>query len=190
MRVTVIPKALTPFYTSSVEKSFNSASDGLHNPFAKLGYTNVKKIPTRCNLQQAQSIHTEIDCAINQQAYAKLPTAPSARANTEEQASQLQALLKTNGWRSGSNGVTLTSLIDGTARGKDYSPDAYYEKTINGTDCMFDTMIAYANPQPAAITSLLSCDRTVNILGAPKNEIYTSAKGHLTNINPDNLKTP
>jgi len=119
------------------------------------------KDAAKCNLELAQSFHTEVDCFASWQSYTKLPVGAVGTASIQGQAKALQTSLITKGWLAGSNGVTLTGLIDGTVHGIDYSPDANYEKVTGKTDCVFDIMIAYANPQPPAIRSTLSCDRTL-----------------------------
>jgi hypothetical protein len=179
MRVTVIPKTASIFYTNSVKNAQNNELRQLNNPFKTLGATANPKISTSCNLEMAQSIHTEIDCNARQLAYTKLPVTTAGQADIQAQAQTLQTLLSIDGWNGGSNGVTLASLIDGTAKGIDYSPDANYEKVIGNYDCVFDVMIEYANPQPPAVNISLSCDRTLDVLGAPKNEFYISSKGHI-----------
>jgi hypothetical protein len=176
-RATVIPKTSSLFYINSVQNTLASENTDLQYPFNQLGLTSSPSKST-CNLEVAQSISTEIDCGVSIQSYAKLPSNKSGQTSIEAKAQSIQNLLSSMGWKGGSNGVTLTSLIDGTYQGKDYSPDAYYEKVIGNDDCVFDTMIAYANPQPPAISSTLSCDRTVNILGTPNGEFYVSSKGH------------
>ena len=174
-RATVIPKTLGIFYSNGVVDTHKREVGDLSNPFESLGFI-VPKISHTCNLQQAQSIHVEIDCSTNQEGYTKLPTSPAGVANIQKQASILQATLKSQGWQGGGNGITLTSLINGTAHGIDYSPDAFYQKVIGNTNCIFDTMISYSNPQPPAIRTSFSCSRTINFLGTPKNEIYNSSK--------------
>ncbi len=177
-RVTVIPKSFSMFYNNGIQTTLDNEMSNLQNPFVKLGYTSVNKIGTGCSLQQAQSIHTEIDCSAERHGYTKTPKSSTGEANLETQAQNIQNALQKNGWQDGGNGVTLTSLVDGTYHGIDYSPDAYYEKVVGNYDCVFDTTVAYANPNPAAISSTFSCDRTVDILGAPGAELYTSSKGH------------
>lgn len=161
-----------------VQHMLDTQVTSLHDPFARFG---MVPSPSRamCTRQLAQSIHTQIGCSAVLQAYTRLPADKIERANIEAQAKELQVLLQKNGWQGGSNGVTITSLISGMYRGIDYSPNAYYEKVIGTYDCMFDTMIAYANPKPPAVNSTFSCDRTVNILGETRGVIYDSSKGHL-----------
>lgn len=179
VRTTILPAVVTPFYASSVQNTLGDQSSSLGDPFAKLGLTKVNKSAAKCSLELAQSYHTEIDCFASWQSYTKLPAGAAGTASIQGQAKALQSSLITKGWQAGSNGVTLTGLVDGTAHGIDYSPDANYEKITGKTDCVFDVMIAYANPQPPAIRSTLSCDRTLNVLGTPKGEFYNSSKGHI-----------
>ena len=177
LRFTVFPHTASVFYVHNVQAAFDQQQKALGDPLQKLGITS----PTRhkgCDLQQAQSIHTEIDCSVMEQGYTKLATDDQSMAHLQQQAATIQSALKSQGWQSGSNGVTVTSLIDGIAKKVDYSPDAFYEKIIGRNDCTFDVMIAYANPAQPAIRVTLSCDRTVNMFGAPKNPVYTSAKWH------------
>jgi len=179
LRVTVLPKTIGEFYVSGVQTTFNQEFNDLQNPYRLLSFTNPKPASLGCALSQAQSIHTEINCMDDQINWTVLPRSATGIATVQQNAAKLQGLLKAQNWLGGSNGVTLTSLIDGTAKGIDWSPDAYYEKIVGKTDCVFDTMIGYANPQPPAIRVTLSCDRTVNILGTPKAEVYNSTKGFL-----------
>jgi hypothetical protein len=177
VRTTFIPKTAGLYYVNKVQSMTEIQNTDLQLPFNKLGFSTISNHST-CSLEIAQSISTQIDCYSNKQSYTKLPNNSIGKINLESSAQTLQTLLKTKGWTGGSNGVTLTSLIDGTYQGRDYSPDAYYEKVVGDYDCVFDTMIAYSNPQPPAINSSLSCDRTVNIFGTPKGEFYNSSKGH------------
>jgi len=179
LRVTVIPKTIGEFYVGSVQTTFNQEIAALQNPYKLLSFTNPKAPVLGCQLSQAQSIHTEIDCNDNQISWTVLPKSAAGIAAVEQNAAKLQSLLMSQGWQAGSNGVTVTSLIDGTAKGIDWSPDANYQKIVGKTDCLFDEMIGYANPQPPAIRVTFSCDRTVNVLGTPKGEVYNSAKGFL-----------
>ena len=179
MRVTIIPKTAAIFYTNGIQNTQNNELKQLNNPFKTLSSTANPKTSTGCSLELAQSIHTQIDCNVSQLVYAKLPVTAAGQSSIQAKAQTLQTLLSIDGWSGGGNGVTLTSLIDGTAKGIDYSPDAYYEKVIGNNDCVFDVMIEYANPQPPAVNISLSCDRTLDVLGAPKNEFYISSKGHI-----------
>lgn len=175
-RATVIPKTTGIFYLSNVNTALDNQSNSLHNPLGALGFSQVTRSKI-CNLQQAQAFYTEVDCNVTLQSYMILPS----NLNSEEKvAAHLQTNLENSGWAGGSNGVTLNSLIDGIARGIDYSPDANYEKIVGGrNDCIIDVMIAYANPQPPAIRGTFSCDRTVNVAGSPSGEFYNSSKGHI-----------
>ncbi len=167
LRVTVIPKTVEAFYLSGVNNTYDKESLALENPFTALGYSNPTK-SDKCSLEAAQSFHTAVDCTDSQQAYTKLPTDAASQTKVQQQAASLQSMLGTNGWQGGSNGVTLTSLVDGTAKGIDSSPDAFYQTTDGNNVCIFDTTIAYSHPQPPAIRSLFTCDRVVNFLGTPK----------------------
>lgn len=161
-----------PSYVTSLQNTINSAVTNLDDPFTKLGYTSINKKPVKCSLLYSEGATTQLDCSGEYQAYTRTPRNPLGETNLENQAQLLQTLLIVGGWQAGGNGVTLTSLIDGTYKGIDYSPDAAYLKNINGNSCIFDTDIAYSNPNPTAINSTLSCSRTVSVTGIPKGSFY------------------
>lgn len=178
VRTTIIPKTATLFYLGGVQSVVDSQSASLNDPLRSLGFSSISTNKS-CNLELAQSIHTEVDCDTTEQSYVKLPTG-TAFASEERVTASLQSHLAALGWQAGSNGITLTSLIDGTAKGIDYSPDANYEKIVGKhNDCVLDVMIAYANPQSPAIRGTFSCDRTIDFLGMPKGQFYNSSVGHL-----------
>jgi hypothetical protein len=178
VRFALIPDAATPVYNHSIQHELTTQNANLLFPYSLLGI-RTSPSSTTCSLELAKSIHTQIYCQASLSGYTKLARTISGEATAEKAASGIQSTLGTHGWSAGSNGVTLTSLIDGIYQGKDYSPDAYYEKVTGNYDCTFDTMIAYANPHPPAINSTLMCVRTVNLFGAPPSEFYNSSKGHL-----------
>ena len=178
VRFALIPDAATPLYSRGIQHQLTTQNANLSFPY---GLLNIQTSPssTTCSLELAQNIHTQLYCQATLGGYTKLPVSASGEAIVKKAAGSIQKTLSTQGWNGGSNGVTLTSLIDGIYQGKDYSADAYYEKVTGDYDCTFDTMIAYANPHPPAIDSLLTCVRTVNLFGTPQGEFYDSSKGHL-----------
>jgi hypothetical protein len=146
LRVTVVPKTIGEFYVGGVQATFNKEITALQKPYQLLAFTKPNPPVLSCGLAQAESIHTEINCNDNQISWTVLPRSAAGLNSVQQNAAKLQGLLKAQTWLGGTNGVTLTSLIDGTAHGIDWSPDAYYEKLVGKTDCVFDTMIGYANP--------------------------------------------
>lgn len=176
-RTTVIPKTVGMVQLGSVRSTLRQQKTDLQDPLARLGFSSVRT-GHKCSLQQAQSVHTQVYCDSLEYGYVVLPSRQADVVRLQTEAVALDSQLTASGWKSGSNGVTLASLIKGTAHGQDYSADAYYEKVVGNTDCTFDVMIAYANPNPPAITANLDCNKTVNVMGAPDGLVYESSKGH------------
>jgi hypothetical protein len=176
VRFHLMPATASILYMPSVKHTAASERAALNDPFRRLSFT-TSTTDRNCALQVAQKLHSTMDCSYEEQAYTKLPKDAAAAAKVQAETAMLQADLSAHGWHGGTNGVTLTSLVSGTAHGVDYSPDAFYEKVVGKYTCIFDTFIAYSNPQPPAIRSVLTCDRTVSFFGKPSLQTYDSSKG-------------
>jgi len=171
LRVTVIPKTIGLLYMPGISSTFEKQDNTLGHPLQSLGFQNVAT-KKHCLKMIAQGYHVDIDCIAIQQGYVVLPSSAEGIAKEQQAAAKIQSALQASGWQGGSNGVTVTSLIDGTTQGKDYSPDAYYEKTVGKNHCIFDIFIAYSNPKPPAISIQFFCERTFYFLGKTPVPIY------------------
>jgi hypothetical protein len=167
-----------PFYSRGVKTMLLKQNEVLQSPMTRLygGLPDgVPKAKSGCTTGLVQGIHTSVPCQSTMQAYTKLDQSSVGKQTVGANVQTIEAALKANGYRAGSNDVTLTSLVMGTYEGKDYSPDAYYQKTVGPYACAFDTTVAYSNPSQPAIRSTFWCARTVSILGAPKRQVYGSS---------------
>ena len=157
-----------------------SANTAIQNPFELLTATNPKP-STGCDVIAQRLFSTEVDCQTSMQSYAKLGQTTNDKMSILQSVATIEQALKANGYVSGSymNGATLTSLVSGTYKGIDWSPDASYEKVSGDYDCIFDTQIAYSNlaHQQPAIHLSLSCSRTFDIVGTPSSQTYSSKIG-------------
>lgn len=175
IRNTALPSTVGMFYKKGVQAKLEAQEQALGLPFNTL----LKGTPAKeynCMTLATQSIHTQIDCEARKSHYAVLANVGNKQQVTET-AAKIESTLKELGYQSGGNGVTLTSLVNGTYDGADYSPDAFYQIVSGPYNCIVDVNIAYANPAPAAISMNMWCARTINILGQPNNTTYDSNKG-------------
>lgn len=176
IRNTAIPKTAGIFYGRQVSKTLLEQQKNIGQPFVKID-SNLPDAKTSCAVGARSGIKTTIECASALQAYVKLPQDDAGKQQTLDAAKGIEEALRKEGYKSGSNGVTFSSLVAGTYEGKDYSPDAFYQKQVGSYNCMFDTTIAYANPDPAAIHMQILCTRTISLFGAPSQPLYP--------VNPD-----
>jgi len=165
-------------YSHSTQTTETTANYALGNPFSLLTSTDPKP-DTSCSVAARGIISTEVNCQSTMHAYTKLGQSPADEAKVMKSVGQIESMLKTLNYSGGSNSVTFTSLVSGTYKGIDWSPDAFYQKVSGSTDCMFDTQIAYSNlaHQQPAISLTLTCSRTIDILGTPAHETYVSSNG-------------
>jgi hypothetical protein len=158
-RYTALPNSVGAFYRHGIVTTLTDQNKKLTDPMTQL-YGKLPTAAYTCANNQSGRISTVIICDSTMQGYAKLPQDDTGKQRILKSAQTIDAALKAEGYRGGSNGVTLSSLVGGTYQGKDYSPDAFYEKVVgNHYDCTIDTTIAYANPAPAAISTHFSCTR-------------------------------
>ncbi len=153
-------------YGHQIRSLSSAQNSALSNPFVSLAGRHPK-LTNQCSVGSTSGIKMEVDCAATEQAYAKLGQSSTDKTRVLDAAATVSNALKMEGYQSGSNDVTLTSLIAGTYEGKDYSADAFYEKTVGKDVCIFDTMIAYSNPAQPAINMSLTCSRPLDMFGKP-----------------------
>jgi hypothetical protein len=175
IRNTALPKIAGQFYKHGVTSQLANQDLALGSPFETL-LGGTPKTEYNCSTYATQSFHTQVGCEALRSKYVVLSNVGS-RQEVVDAAIKIEAKLKVQGFQGGNNGVTLTSLVSGTYEGKDYSPDAFYQKVSGQYACVMDTNIAYGNPAPAAINMRLWCDRTFNIFGQPNNITFDSTKG-------------
>jgi hypothetical protein len=173
---TVIPNTTGVFYRHGIATMLADQNRKLTNPMLQL-YGSLSPSRFDCDGQALRGIPMTVNCTSTLQAYSKLPQDDAGKQRILKNVASIEAALTAQGYHGGGNGVTLGSLVGGTYEGRDYSADAYYEKVFGHYDCIFDTMIAYGNPQPAAIRTQFWCTRTINLLGIPHNNLYQSGKG-------------
>jgi len=171
----IVSNVARVFYLKPVQRMIVERDAELANPFHTFGMDALEKASS-CHVTAASFISTQVECAASAHSYARLS---DNKDETIQKAQALEAALEKQGYKAGSNGVTFASLVAGTYEGKDYSPDAFYQKIDGSYMCIFDTTIAYANPAPKAISMDLSCRRTLEILGTPPNAGYRSSDGYL-----------
>lgn len=153
-------------YANPIRSLTIKQNNTLANPFGRFGGHTPK--PTKqCSVGPTSGIKMQIACGATSQAYTKLGQSTADKARVLSSVAAVTAALQAAGYHSGSNGVTLSSLVTGTYAGKDYSPDAFYEKVIGKDVCVFDTTIAYSNPAQPAINMNLSCSRIWDMFGKP-----------------------
>ena len=160
---TIMSQAANLLYGNSIRKLTIAQDSEISDPVALLG-GEASNLTRQCTVGPTR-FQPEIDCAVSTQAYFKLGQSSTDRTEVLNATSIIAKALKADGYQSGSNNVTLTSLVAGTYQGRDYSPDAFYQKVIGKDTCMFNTQIAYANPAQPAIHMDLSCGRSLYMFG-------------------------
>ena len=163
-------------YGSSLRTLVATQNRQLGNPFTRFA-GSYPKPTSECAIGPSNAISMHVDCEATAQTYVKLGQSSADKTKVLDSVQVVSNVLKAEGYQSGSNGVTLTSLVTGTYVGKDYSPDAFYQKVVGADTCVVDTVIAYANPAQPAINMNINCDHTVNIFGKPSGQMFDSSKG-------------
>ncbi len=154
------------FYERSLHNVAVAQNSALSHPLTALS-GRTATFTDECAAVPTNNIKMEINCEASERMYTKLGQSTADKATMLQSVSEVAAALKEEGYQSGSNGVTLTNLVVGTYEGKDYTPDAFYEKFIGKVVCTFDTSIAYANPGQPAINISLGCSRLLDPFGKP-----------------------
>ncbi len=175
-RKSVMAATATVLYRSGVQHTLDTQNSALGNPFELFGISTPRSSDS-CTVSAASGISTQLMCVTTVQGYTKLGETDADRQRNTENAQTLEAALQKAGYKAGNNGVTVTSLVTGIYEGKDWSPDAFYQKVIGQYTCTYDIRIAYANPSPKAVDMYLDCTRTKDVLGTPSTAVFHSDKG-------------
>jgi hypothetical protein len=174
LRIHVLPDAAGVFFHRNIVRTFDAQSQAIGDPMSLAGASPPATYS--CDVLAMQGASTEIGCQASSELYIQLASAGS-KSSVMDKVTAVEADLKQAGYKPGGNGVTLTSLVGGTYEGKDYSPDAFYQKIAGKYHCILDTQVAYSNPAPPAIHMQQRCTRTINILGTPSTATYQSTTG-------------
>lgn len=166
IRHTVIPRTVSLIHGREVHATLLDQQKKIGQPFTAIA-DKAATYKSFCALVIASDIKTRVHCQSSMQVSMELPHDTAGKQKVLDAVKTIEAALKKEGYTSGSNGVTFSGLVAGTYEGKDYSPDAYYEKKVGPHSCVFDTQIAYSNPSPAAINMVSWCWRVVDVFGAP-----------------------
>jgi hypothetical protein len=155
-------------YGRSIHATTASENVRIGDPFQLLTGTSPKFI-SGCMTQSMYASKPEVNCTSTAQAYTKLGQTAADKAKVLNEVATITSALKAQGYTAGSNNVTLMSLVAGTYKGIDWSPDAAYMRNIGKDSCLFDTTIAYSNTahQQPAIHMSLFCDRILAPFGEP-----------------------
>ncbi len=174
---TLLPNTVGMFYRHGLNKVLSGQNANIADPFMAVA-GDPPHTTYGCYLVGASGIKTRIGCESRYQMYTVLGQSAADKAKNVEAAKRVGAALKSQGYEAGSNGITFESLVAGTYNGKDYSPDAYYQKTVGNNRCIFDTQIAYSNPKQPAINMMLTCNRTIDLFGDPSNGVDGPQNGY------------
>lgn len=165
-RNTIVSAVAGALYDKSLRDVTMAQNTALSTPFTRVsGHT--PRPTSQCSVGPTSGIKVEIECQATIQTYIKLGQSSSDKHDILDSVTAITAALKAEGYQSGSNNVTLTSLVAGTYDGKDYSPDAFYRKVTGKDTCIYDTSVAYSNPAQPAINMSLNCSRTLDMFGKP-----------------------
>ena len=172
VRMTVLPNTVEAVYSNSVQKVYQDEIGKLQDPLASLGYQATSPATARCYTVVANGLKTQVDCSYGYDATQKTPTDTEAKRTLNANAEKLQALLQANGWQGeysndGQPYSSLVKLVSSLTSGIDYQPDATYLKQVGNVACIFGNNTAFSQPDPAQITTRISCSRSINILGQP-----------------------
>lgn len=167
VRGTVMPKTATIIYGHTIQSTFDAQIKNLDDPLTKLGYSKITKTNATCILGTARSIHTEMYCYAKYEAYGTVPTIGHAKTILNTNAQTIQDAATSNGWSGGGRDNQLTKLVSSVTGNIDYNPDASYQKQFGATYCMFSSNTAFSHPKLAAMSSYISCTRTVDWFGKP-----------------------
>ena len=169
-RNSIVSGVATLAYASSVRSTATDQRSKLADPFVKLAGADPK-VTTSCSTWRSGALDMQMlgNCAASMQAYTKLGQSAEDKTKVLQSVDAVTDALKRQGYQAGSNGMTLASLVAGTYEGKDYSPDAAYQRTIGKDVCVFDVTVAYSNPATPAINMTLNCGRTMYPFGKPSS---------------------
>lgn len=168
VRVTLVPKTVGIFHEDDVAKKAVDELASLGSPLTALGYTVTDTNVTKgCNLSAARGFKEQVTCSYSIHADLLVPTDETGKKQLVDAASSIQNKLQTSGWdgtfTNDNDYASLNELIGNVAKGIDYTPDAYYSKSIGRVNCTFDTNTAFSVPAPAMISTNFNCIQTIGI---------------------------
>jgi hypothetical protein len=171
-RMTVLPNTVEAVYSNSVQKVYQDEMNKLQDPLALLGYHVTLPADAHCYTVVANGVKTQVDCSYGYDVSRETPTDMEAKRALNANVEKLQALLQANGWQGeysndGQPYSSLVKLVSSITSGIDYQPDATYLKQIGNIECIFGNNTAFSHPNPAQMTTRISCSKSINILGQP-----------------------
>lgn len=176
-RRNVLPGMTGMFVKNDIQEISKRQYSELGSPMSQFDGNNIEK-SFSCRLDAYQGIHSQIGCSDSSEKIIELSQGESKKA-TVAKAKEIEDKLLESGYIAGTNGVTFSGQVTGTYEGVDYSPDAFYQKVVdNAYHCLFSSYIAYSNPDKPKIRIVMSCSKTVNILGRPSNTIHESSQNY------------
>lgn len=172
LREAVLPKIVKITYGNSVEKTYKEEMNKLQDPLSLLGYTTKELENSDCYRVVANGFQTQIDCTHDTRVFRIIGSSPDARKDLVAGAEKVQGLLKANGWQGRYSNddpeyASLVKIVSSVTANIDYQPNTMYEKHVGHVVCYFTTNTAYSEPDPPAISTQISCARSVNIFGQP-----------------------
>lgn len=171
LRVTVVPKTVAVFHSGSVQKVAKTeiANFGDAAGFLKLDDAKAEK---SCKLIAAKGIKEEVICTYSIHDTIVFPSQEAEAAPLVSGAQQLQKILESNGWSGtfaeDAETASLVRLVEGISKNIDYTPDAFYSKTVGDITCIFDSNVAFKIPENPTkqMSYTFNCSRTVKVFGA------------------------
>lgn len=176
-RRNVLPSFAGTFVKDDLERVLDRQYSELGSPLSQFDGPMTENY-FRCFLAAHDVLRSQVSCTDTSEKVISLGE-PADKETVLSKALEIEGKLKEAGYAAGSNNITFRGQVAGTYDGIDYSPDAFYQKVVEGKyHCIFNSYIAYSNPDTPKIRIILACEKTVNVLGRPSGVMHESNQNY------------
>jgi len=155
------------YYRPQIERAVAKQIAPLKGDLAAMGFKDLTKLSTDCGYpgypsdKPAPQPGTALACSSKTSRLLTVPFDVTAKSQLIQRAGELDKNLKKQGWRLVSDKST-TTWFEMVASGKAFPPDQTYTKDLGDTACTFSFWTAYSEPDPPALSMVVSCARTLS----------------------------
>lgn len=148
------------FYGYKVKNAYTKEFSKLNGPMTQLGFSSTKSPDSTCEFEEIYGYEgLRLLCVATAQKYTVIGDETNDKEAFIRSAKELDSLLAQNGWTTFSNSAnSFEDWFEGAVNGVDYNTDITAQKDFGSERCGISITVAYSNPVPPAINTVLTCN--------------------------------
>lgn len=160
------------YHNNQAKTAYSKEFGALASPLRRLGFENTVSPKPTCIYTPIYSYEgDQLLCQAASQQYTVIGSEPAAKAEYVAKAKELDSLLAENKWATFSNTAkSFEEWMTAVSSGVDYNTDITSNLSRNGSQCTISMTVAYSNPAPPAVNTVLTCN-------APEYKVLHGAVG-------------